>query len=51
MSSPRDPQEDAGERVSRDDPEEPQPGTDAGDGKPSRSPAAGIRFYRFIVSR
>ncbi|KAF8742356.1 hypothetical protein AX14_004912 [Amanita brunnescens Koide BX004] len=31
MSSPRDPQEDAGERVSRDDPEEPQPGTDAGD--------------------
>lgn len=47
MTSPRDPQEDA----ARDDPEEPQPGTDAGDGKPSRSSLPGTRFYRYIVSR
>ena len=51
MTSPRDPQEDAGERLSHDDAEEAQPGTDAGDGKFSRSSLAGSRFYRYIVSR
>ncbi len=51
MTSPRDPQEDAGEHLSHDDAEEAQPGTDAGDGKPSRSSLAGSRFYRYIVSR
>ena len=37
MSSPRDPREDAGERPSPDDPEEPQPEADAGDGELLRS--------------
>ncbi|KAF8350787.1 hypothetical protein F5887DRAFT_940901 [Amanita rubescens] len=46
MTSPRDPQEDAGERLSHDDAEEAQPGTDAGDDTNSPQEAQPVKRRR-----